>query len=86
MQPLFGRKHARVRRLLRCRRPPDASRRACSGAQKIKHPKLCKDQVTSLAAHVSRFTVFLKNLNKRTRLIIGKILTASKYSPLVNRQ
>ncbi|MCP5086645.1 MAG: IS30 family transposase [Rhodobacteraceae bacterium] len=42
--------------------------------------------VTSLVERVSRFTVLLKNPNKRTKPVMGKIIAAIKDLPLVARR
>ncbi|KKN68588.1 hypothetical protein LCGC14_0449490, partial [marine sediment metagenome] len=42
--------------------------------------------VTSLVERVSRFTVILKNPNKRTRPVMGKILKAIKDLPHIARR
>lgn len=47
---------------------------------------LGQSNVTSLVERVSRFTVILKNPNKRTKPVMGKIITAIKDLPLVARR
>ena len=48
--------------------------------------KLGQTNVTSLVERVSRFTVILKNPNKRTKPVMGKIMSAIKDLPLVARR
>jgi len=48
--------------------------------------KLGQSNVTSLVERVSRFTVILKNPNKRTKLVMAKIMSAIKDLPLVARR
>lgn len=48
--------------------------------------KLGQMNVTTLVERVSRFTVILKNPNKRTKLVMGKIMTAIKDLPLLARK
>ena len=48
--------------------------------------KLGQTNVTSLVERVSRFTVILKNPNKRTKPVMGKINKAIKDLPLVARR
>jgi IS30 family transposase len=43
--------------------------------------KLGQNNVTSLVERVSRFTVILKNPNKRTKPVMGKIIKAIKDLP-----
>lgn len=43
--------------------------------------KLGQANVTSLVKRVSRFTVILKNLNRRSKPVMGKIITAIKDLP-----
>lgn len=43
--------------------------------------KLGQYNVTSLVEHVSRFTVLLKNPNKRTNPVMGKIIRSLKGLP-----
>lgn len=43
--------------------------------------KLAPSNVTSLVERVSRFTVLLKNPNKRTKPVMGKILKAVRNLP-----
>lgn len=43
--------------------------------------KLGQTNVTSLVERVSRFTVILKNTNRRTRPVMGKIINAIKDLP-----
>src|SRR5690606_11532439 len=42
--------------------------------------------VTSLVERVSRFTVLLKNENKRTSLVLGKLARAIRHLPLQSRK
>ncbi|APG49379.1 Transposase, IS30 family (plasmid) [Phaeobacter porticola] len=42
--------------------------------------------MTSLVERVSRFTVILKNPNKRTKPVMGKIVKAIKDLPLIARR
>ena len=42
--------------------------------------------VTALVERVSRFTIVLKNQNRRTKSVMGKIITAMKDLPLVARR
>jgi IS30 family transposase len=48
--------------------------------------KLGQSNVTSLVERVSRFTVILKNPNKRTKPVMGKIIKAMKDLPLIARR
>ncbi len=48
--------------------------------------KLGQSNVTSLVERVSRFTVILKNPNKRTKPVMGKIMKAIKDLPLIARR
>jgi len=48
--------------------------------------KLGQSNVTSLVERVSRFTVILKNPNKRTKPVMGKIMKSLKDLPLVARR
>ena len=48
--------------------------------------KLGQTNVTSLVKRVSRFTVILKNPNKRTKPVMGKIMMAIKDLPLIARR
>ena len=48
--------------------------------------KLGQSNVTSLVERVSRFTVNLKNPNKRTKPVMAKIMSAIKDLPLVARR
>ena len=48
--------------------------------------KLGQNNVTSLVERVSRFTVILKNPNKRAKPVMGKIMSAIKDLPLVARR
>jgi len=48
--------------------------------------KLGQSNVTSLVERVSRFTVILKNPNKRTRPVMGKIIDAIRDLPLIARR
>lgn len=48
--------------------------------------KLGQTNVTSLFERVSRFTVTLKNPNKRTKPVMGKIMRAIKDLPLIARR
>jgi len=48
--------------------------------------KLGQTNVTSLVERVSRFTVILKNPNKRTTPVMGKIIKSIKDLPLVARR
>ena len=45
--------------------------------------KLGQNNVTSLVERVSRFTVILKNPNKRTKPVMGKIMKSLKDLPLI---
>jgi len=51
----------------------------------FKH-KLGQNNVTSLVERVSRFTVILKNPNKCTKPVMGKIMSAIKDLPLAARR
>ena len=42
--------------------------------------------VTSLVERVSRFTVLLKNANKRTKPVMGKVMKALRDLPLQGRR
>ena len=48
--------------------------------------KLGQSNVTSLVERVSRFTVILKNPNKRTKPVMGKIMSAIRDLPFVARR
>jgi len=48
--------------------------------------KLGQMNVTTLVERVSRFTVILKNPNKRTKPVMGKIMEAIKDLPLLARK
>jgi len=48
--------------------------------------KLGQTNVTSLVESVSRFTMILKNPNKRTEPVMGKIIEAIKDLPPVARR
>ena len=48
--------------------------------------KLGQTNVTTLVERVSRFTVALKNPNRRTKPVMGKIIKAIKDLPLVARR
>lgn len=48
--------------------------------------KLGQSNVTSLVERVSRFTVILKNPNKRTKPVMGKIMDAIRDLPLAARK
>ena len=48
--------------------------------------KLGQTNVTTLVERVSRFTVVLKNPNRRTKPVMGKIIKAIKNLPLVARR
>lgn len=48
--------------------------------------KLGQNNVTSLVERVSRYTVILKNPNRRTKPVMGKIMTAIKDLPLTARK
>jgi IS30 family transposase len=48
--------------------------------------KLGQTTVTTLVERVSRFTVVLKNPNRRTKPVMGKIIKAIKNLPLVARR
>ena len=48
--------------------------------------KLGQSNVTSLVERVSRFTVILKNPNKRTKPVMEKIMSAIKELPLIARR
>ena len=48
--------------------------------------KLGQTNVTSLVERVSRFTVILKNPNKRTKPVMAKIMSTIKDLPLVARR
>ncbi|EAP79536.1 TRm24 putative transposase [Sulfitobacter sp. NAS-14.1] len=48
--------------------------------------KLGQNNVTSLVERVSRFTVILKNPNKRTKPVMGKIMKSLKDLPLIARR
>ena len=48
--------------------------------------KLGQSNVTSLVERVSRFTVILKNPNKRTKPVMGKIMDAIRDLPLTARK
>lgn len=48
--------------------------------------KLGQTNVTTLVERVSRFTVVLKNPNRRTKPVMGKIIKAIKDLPLVARR
>jgi IS30 family transposase len=48
--------------------------------------KLGQANVTTLVERVSRFTVVLKNPNRRTKPVMGKIIKAIKNLPLVARR
>ncbi|APG49030.1 hypothetical protein PhaeoP97_03680 (plasmid) [Phaeobacter porticola] len=45
------------------------------------HQKLDQSNVTSLVERVSRFTVLLKNPDKRTKIGMGKIMKAVRDLP-----
>jgi IS30 family transposase len=48
--------------------------------------KLGQTNVTSLVERMSRFTVILKNPNKRTEPVIGKIIKAIRDLPHLARR
>jgi IS30 family transposase len=48
--------------------------------------KLGQTNVTSLVERMSRFTVILKNPNKRTKPVIGKIIKAIRDLPHLARR
>ena len=48
--------------------------------------KLGQNKLTSLVERVSRFTVILKNPNKRTTPVMGKIIKSIKALPLAARR
>ncbi len=71
-------------------RPDDVAHRRQFGDWKgdlmLFKQKLGQTNVTSLVERVSRFTVILKNLNKRTQPVMGKIMDAIRDLPNLARK